>query len=196
MIKLVLGYSNNDDIYDNSENGEDLNYGDKGWRGDGGCNFASVNDKHQQKMEQNEDIIYDLENPGLAGSPNPGNTDSPETATDPIGSSDDITESDDTPGADGADGPDNGDNVDNDDNSRIADNIATDDDAQSAGRELEKMIEEMGAETLLAIIKDNRNAAIQQIISEVESAHNRSMPSGSSVAGTCNSIFDLAALAV
>ena len=62
-------------------------------------------------------------------------------------------------------------------------------------KEIERMVEEMGAETLLEIIRDNRNAAIRQIISEVEASRQRELPSGASVARECSSIFDLAALA-
>ena len=57
------------------------------------------------------------------------------------------------------------------------------------------MVEEMGAETILEIIRGNRNAAIRQIISEVEAARDTAMPSGSSGPLSCGSIFDLAALA-
>ena len=62
-------------------------------------------------------------------------------------------------------------------------------------KELERMVDEMGAETLLSIIKDNRNAAIRQIINEVEASQNRTMPSSVSASMGCSSIFDLAALA-
>ena len=64
-----------------------------------------------------------------------------------------------------------------------------------AKTEIDKMISEIGADTLLQIIKGNRNAAIEQIIKEVEAAHDRSLPSGASSAPTCTSIFDLAAMA-
>lgn len=59
---------------------------------------------------------------------------------------------------------------------------------------LRELVTEMGAETLLEIIRDNRNAAIRQILSEVE-ARRTPMQSGVSAARSCNSIFDLAALA-
>lgn len=65
----------------------------------------------------------------------------------------------------------------------------------AAEAELEKMLSEVGADTLLQIIKDNRNAAIRQIIREVEASRDRSIPSGASAAPSCSSIFDLAALA-
>ena len=56
------------------------------------------------------------------------------------------------------------------------------------------MLKEMGAEPLRDIIKDNRNAAIRQILKEVE-ASRPPLQSGTSVAKGCNSIFELAALA-
>ena len=68
-------------------------------------------------------------------------------------------------------------------------------DVDPAMAEIERMVGEMGAETLLEIIRDNRNAAIRQIISEVEAARERDMPSGFSGSMGCSSIFDLAALA-
>ncbi|MDE5997621.1 MAG: hypothetical protein K2G77_05350 [Muribaculaceae bacterium] len=64
-----------------------------------------------------------------------------------------------------------------------------------AESEIEKMMREVGADTLLQIIKDNRNAAIRQIISEVEASRDSSLPSGSKATSSCTSIFDLAALA-
>lgn len=67
--------------------------------------------------------------------------------------------------------------------------------ADNADDQLRKMVEDMGAETLLEIIRDNRNAAIRQILSEVEAARTRSLPSGNSVVKGCSSIFDLAAMA-
>ncbi|MDE6696552.1 MAG: hypothetical protein K2K25_06700 [Muribaculaceae bacterium] len=69
------------------------------------------------------------------------------------------------------------------------------DEKSPAEAELQKMLEEMGAETLVEIIKDNRNAAIKQIISEVQSSQPRALGSGTSVTSTCQSIFDLAAMA-
>ena len=65
----------------------------------------------------------------------------------------------------------------------------------SPRKEIERMVEEMGAATLLEIIRDNRNAAIRQIIKEVEATQRHDLPSGNSAARTCGSIFDLAALA-
>lgn len=64
-----------------------------------------------------------------------------------------------------------------------------------AESEIEKMMREVGADTLLQIIKDNRNAAIRQIISEVEASRDSPIPSGSKATSSCTSIFDLAALA-
>ncbi|MDE6017189.1 MAG: hypothetical protein K2G85_00065 [Muribaculaceae bacterium] len=73
---------------------------------------------------------------------------------------------------------------------------AEDENMSQAETELQKMLEEMGAETLLEIIKDNRNVAIRQIISEVESQQRNSyLRSGVSAPSECQSIFDLAALA-
>ena len=64
-----------------------------------------------------------------------------------------------------------------------------------AETELGEMISRLGADTLLQIIKDNRNAAIRQIIAEVESSRDSSIPSGTSSAPSCTSIFDLASMA-
>ncbi len=80
------------------------------------------------------------------------------------------------------------DNDDNDDNADNADNHT------EAEKKLKKMVAEMGAETVLEIIRDNRNAAIRQILAEVE-AQRQPLQSGVSAARPCNSIFDLAALA-
>lgn len=68
------------------------------------------------------------------------------------------------------------------------------DEGAKAAKEIEKMIDEMGAEKLLSIIVGNRNSAIEQIISEMSASESR-LPSGTSVAKTMNSIFDLASLA-
>lgn len=59
---------------------------------------------------------------------------------------------------------------------------------------LREMVAEMGAERVLEIIRDNRNAAIRQILSEVE-AQRAPLQSGVSVGQACSSIFDLAAMA-
>ncbi len=78
------------------------------------------------------------------------------------------------------------------------DPVQLQDDVQSkdpAYVEVKKKVKAMGAETLLSIIRDNRNAAIQQIIREVEASQDSALPSGVSVVKGCNSIFDLAALA-
>ena len=64
-----------------------------------------------------------------------------------------------------------------------------------AETELGDMISKLGADTLLQIIKGNRNAAIRQIITEVESSRDNHIPSGTSSAPSCMSIFDLAAMA-
>ena len=121
-------------------------------------------------MEENkEDIIYDMECPESGeGLPKPDESDNPGN-------------------------PDNPETPENPDNLEIPDNPDNPTDPSMA--EIERMVSEMGAETLLSIIKDNRNAAIRQIISEVEASRTESIPSGVSVAGKCSSIFDLAALA-
>lgn len=67
--------------------------------------------------------------------------------------------------------------------------------SDTARAEIDRLVGEMGAETLLDIIRDNRNAAIRQIISEVEASRDRTIPSGDSASMGCTSIFDLAALA-
>lgn len=57
------------------------------------------------------------------------------------------------------------------------------------------MIAQMGAERLLEIIRDNRNAAIAQIMEEVRSQNETPLPSGIASETRCSSIFDLASLA-
>lgn len=64
-----------------------------------------------------------------------------------------------------------------------------------AGKEIAKMVEEMGAEKVLEIIRGNRNAAIDQIVKELEAESDYSMQSGTSIASRYSSIFDLAAMA-
>lgn len=61
--------------------------------------------------------------------------------------------------------------------------------------EIEAMVADMGAEKLLEIIRENRNAAITQILDEMERTPGEAMQSGRSVGGFCNSIFDLAGMA-
>lgn len=68
-------------------------------------------------------------------------------------------------------------------------------DMSPAEAEIERMVKEMGADALLGIIRDNRNIAIEQIISEMQSAAKPPLPSGVSAVDPCSSIFDLAALA-
>ncbi len=63
-----------------------------------------------------------------------------------------------------------------------------------AQKKLQKMIDEIGADTLLEIIKDNRNAAIRQILAEMEKQRTP-LQSGISAARGCNSIFELASQA-
>lgn len=81
------------------------------------------------------------------------------------------------------------------DHSDISDHSDNSDNSDNPDTRLRQMIEVMGAETLLEIIRDNRNAAIRQIISEMEASQDRALQSGASAAVACNSIFDLAALA-
>lgn len=88
--------------------------------------------------------------------------------------------------------PEKPDNADNDENDESAENAENPD---SAKAKIEKMIDEMGAEKLLEIINGNRNSAIRQIISEAAASNDNFIPSGTSVARTMDSIFDLAALA-
>lgn len=64
-----------------------------------------------------------------------------------------------------------------------------------AGAEIARMVEEMGAEKVLEIIRGNRNAAIDQIVKELEEESDCQMQSGTSIASRYNSIFELAAMA-
>lgn len=58
------------------------------------------------------------------------------------------------------------------------------------------MIGEMGAERVLQILRGNRNAAIEQIIGEMEEEErSRALQSGTSIGAASHSIFDLASLA-
>lgn len=57
------------------------------------------------------------------------------------------------------------------------------------------MIEEMGAGKVLEIIRDNRNAAIRQIMKEMSEEADCPLHSGVSNEISCQSIFDLASLA-
>lgn len=61
--------------------------------------------------------------------------------------------------------------------------------------EIERMIREMGAGKLLEIIHGNRNAAIGQILEEMDAQPSGMLQSGTSAAGQGHSIFDLASLA-
>lgn len=89
----------------------------------------------------------------------------------------------------------NDDNADNAENNDNAENSENDENNDNAKAKIEKMIDEMGAEKLLEIINGNRNSAIRQIISEAAASNDNFIPSGTSVARTMDSIFDLAALA-
>ncbi len=115
--------------------------------------------------EANEDVIYEIQEES-------------ENSEDSEDSENDENDEND----DNADNADNAENADNDDNSANAEN------------RLKEMVAEMGAETVLEIIRDNRNAAIRQILAEVE-AQRAPLQSGVSAARACTSIFDLAALA-
>ncbi|MDE6742134.1 MAG: hypothetical protein K2J58_07370 [Muribaculaceae bacterium] len=134
------------------------------------------------KTEENKDIIYDLEDPSSA----PQKMESSEVGDE---GGECMSE-----GAEDAQGSETSENpYDNADNAEHGDNVA--DSGNPAMAEITRMVEEMGAETLLDIIRDNRNAAIRRIISEVEASGDRIMPSGASSSMGCASIFDLAALA-
>ncbi len=85
-------------------------------------------------------------------------------------------------------------NSENDVNSENSDNADNTESLSEAETSLREMVAEMGAERVLEIIRDNRNAAIRQILSEVE-AQRGPLQSGVSVGRACSSIFDLAALA-
>ncbi len=133
-------------------------------------------------MEENKDTIYDIES---AVHPAEGSV-AEELAKE--NESSDIS--------DNSDNSRNSDNTEDPAPSEISENFESPElSKEPAMAEIERMVEDMGAETLLSIIKDNRNAAIRQIISEVEASRDRSLPSGSSTRKECSSIFDLAALA-
>ncbi len=84
-----------------------------------------------------------------------------------------------------------GDKTDNADN---ADNAETGN-SDPGRKEIERMIDEMGAEKVLEIIRGNRNAAIRQIMKEMEEESDCPMQSGTSATSRHNSIFDLASMA-
>lgn len=130
-------------------------------------------------MEENkDDIIYDLDSPGYDTESSEGQTVQDSHA--------DISEI--------SDPSDSSDISEPSELSEISDRSDSSDISESE-QELRRMVEEMGAETILEIIRDNRNAAIRQIISEVESSSGKTFPSGGSGAPCCTSIFELAALA-
>ncbi len=61
---------------------------------------------------------------------------------------------------------------------------------------IREMVESLGAEKVLQLIRDNRNAAIEQILAELkEGEENEPMRSGLSVEPKYHSIFDLASFA-
>ena len=120
----------------------------------------------EMKEEMKDDIIYDLEAPVSETAPVPMETTEPAEVPEPSEAAKVSEEPEEAP---------------------------TDSDPHEA--ELQRLVSEMGAETVLEIIRDNRNAAIRQIISEVEAARPRGLPSGTKISSGCGSIFDLAALA-
>ena len=130
-------------------------------------------------MEENkvDDIIYDLEEASRAG----------DAETKP-----EETQEENAPRDNDGDG-DSGAAVTMTD-SHDADSNEEEEES-SPRKQIERMVEEMGAETLLEIIRDNRNAAIGQILKEVEATRRTDIPSGNSARRPCGSIFDLAALA-
>ena len=132
-------------------------------------------------MEENisEDVIYDLADVA---------TESPEETPDE--SLNGLPENDDY-----TDDQENTENDENDTNAENPENAERAENPDPATAEINRMLEELGAETLLEIIRDNRNAAIRQIISEVEASRDEALPSGDSSRLSCSSIFDLAALA-
>lgn len=147
-----------------------------------------------------DDIIYDLDHAEEHSVQELENSDSPDIS-DP---SDIPDPSDYSDISDPSDIPDISENSDSSDSSDISDHSDSSDSSDYSDHsdisdpheeEIKRMVKEMGAETLLSIIKDNRNAAIRQIISEVEASRKRDMPTGASASATCSSIFDLAALA-
>ena len=125
--------------------------------------------------ENNDDIIYDLDRQEAEAE----RAEEPSAQESHAGSagSADSTDSADSGGEEGT--------QENTDSSGLS----------GSERELRRMVEEMGADTVLEIIRNNRNAAIRQIISEVEASRDVSIPSGDSASVACRSIFDLAALA-
>ena len=166
---------------------------DKGRGGAGGCNFAGVNHKTTYKiMEENqEEIIYDLEH---AEASKVQRTQKPESSK----KSEKIKKTKNSENDDKSDNDENDDNPENSENGENGENSENDENADNVDAtraEIERMVEEIGSETLLSIIKDNRNAAIRQIISEVEAARESGMHSGLSADGRNSSIFDLAAMA-
>ncbi|MDE7419439.1 MAG: hypothetical protein K2N35_04450 [Muribaculaceae bacterium] len=135
-------------------------------------------------MEKDE-IIYDLEDKNISENAElPGTSENSESAA-VSENAEDSSNSDDSEDAEGIERPADPDNSEE----------SGKQEPNSAEAEIQKMLADVGAETLLQIIKDNRNAAIRQIISEVEASRDRSIPSGASSASPCKSIFDLAALA-
>lgn len=80
-------------------------------------------------------------------------------------------------------------------NSENSESSEESEESAAARAEIENMIAEMGAEKLLEIIRGNRNAAIEQIMDEMDAPDSGRMPTGNSIVRKCNSIFDLAGLA-
>lgn len=147
-------------------------------------------------MEKENDIIYDLDASGeeIQETPeeNPQSDQSDESSQlDQLDQSDQLDQLEESSQSDP---------LEESDQSDQSDQSASSDTSESkekspAEAELQKLLDNMGAETLVEIIKDNRNAAIRQIISEMQAAQPKTLRSGVSVNAPCNSIFDLAAMA-
>ncbi|MDE7409049.1 MAG: hypothetical protein K2N09_03395, partial [Muribaculaceae bacterium] len=125
-------------------------------------------------MEEKEDIIYDIEGIG-PHTPQTEDAEAPGALEEP-GSSDN------------SEIPDSPEESEGSGNSEGLEVSADDDGSDSpAMEEIRRMAGEMGADTLLEIIRDNRNAAIRQIISEVEASRPKDLPSGVSGRQKCSS---------
>lgn len=68
---------------------------------------------------------------------------------------------------------------------------------EAALESIREMVSDLGAERVLELIRDNRNAAIEQILAELKASEEGELPlrSGLSVEPKCQSIFDLASFA-
>lgn len=145
---------------------------------------------------ENEEIIYDIEGEALereAHQPPKGGVEDGcnQDNSDNSDSSDSSDNSDNSDSSDISDNSDSSDSSDNSDNSEAEDGA----EASEADQEIRRMVAEMGAETLLEIIRDNRNAACRQILEEVRLQSRPEIPSGVAATARPSSIFDLAAMA-